>query len=645
MKKLVILFLLSFIFGGNLRAQLIINEVLYDPSNIGLAGDANGNGVYGQTEDEFIELLNYGTSSLNVSGFQIWDDTLIGTMVYKIPMGIIIPANGALVIFGGGTPVGGFGGAIVLADTGVSGLSFGNTLEKIAIRDSLGKTILFFDSDALSNNPDESYTRSPDFTGAFVQHASLNPRKFSPGTKLDGSPFSIGLAKQVTFKVDLNKYPGNFDSVFVSGIFNQYCNNCNPMYDNNRDGLWEITIPLSVDSIEYLFKLKSGSNYIQENFVLANACTKSNGTINTRYGIIKKDSTLNTVCFESCTSCSGNLSLKGVTDFKTPLLGNSGKSIHLVNDSIIPNLSIYGLGVANNGGGSDGQEYRFPRISVPAGNHILVVRDSAGMAAYLSSCWTSFNLVLIDSIGIINQNGNDAVELFKVGDIVETFGDANQDGLGKPWEYTGSWAYKNNSGVWTYGGINCTDSSTTTYNSKCIYPICAAIKISSIIVEGEGNVSTITQNAGTLKMIETVLPANAGNKSISWSVDNTSLATINTFGILTAKANGEVNVKATALDGSGIFGTKKITITGQANSIAELNKVSVKIYPNPIENILYIESVETINEFKIYSIDGKLILNEKVSKNQINLSELSTGAYFIEFKIDEYLSSYKFIKN
>lgn len=79
--------------------------------------------------------------------------------------------------------------------------------------------------------------------------------------------------------------------------------------------------------------------------------------------------------------------------------------------------------------------------------------------------------------------------------------------------------------------------------------------------------------------------------------------------------------------------------------MAELNKVSVKIYPNPIENILNIESAESINEFKIYSLDGKLILNEKASKNQINLSELSPGAYFIEFKIDEYSSTYKFIKN
>ena len=136
MKKIYLLFLLSLLYIGNLKAQLIINEVLYDPSNTALDGDANGDGIYSQTEDEFIEFLNNGDSNLNVSGYQIWDDTITGSMVYRIPNGTIIPPKGALVIFGGGKPVGTFGGAIVLADTGVAGLSLANSLEKIAIKDS-----------------------------------------------------------------------------------------------------------------------------------------------------------------------------------------------------------------------------------------------------------------------------------------------------------------------------------------------------------------------------------------------------------------------------------------------------------------------------------------------------------------------------
>ena len=42
----------------------------------------------------------------------------------------------------------------------------------------------------LSNNPNESYTRFPDLTGDFEQHATAFAGVlFSPGTRIDGSTF------------------------------------------------------------------------------------------------------------------------------------------------------------------------------------------------------------------------------------------------------------------------------------------------------------------------------------------------------------------------------------------------------------------------------------------------------------------------
>ena len=77
-------------------------------------------------------------------------------------------------------------------------------------------------------------------------------------------------------------------------------------------------------------------------------------------------------------SVSAQLSLQGILDLS--LSGSSGKAIHVVADAAITDLSTYGIGIANNGGGTDGQEYTFPAVSVQAGEHILVVRDSAAMA-------------------------------------------------------------------------------------------------------------------------------------------------------------------------------------------------------------------------------------------------------------------------
>jgi len=167
-------------------AQFILNEICYDPSNSGLDGDANGDGVYVQDDDSFIELYNPSSRDFDLSGFEIWDDTL-GTLQYTFPANTIIPANKAIVIFGGGSPTGNFGGSTVLTAGG--GFNFNNTGEVVGIKDPNGDWFLTFDTEPLSNNPNESYTRNPDITGLFEQHGDNTSVLFSPGTKIDGSPF------------------------------------------------------------------------------------------------------------------------------------------------------------------------------------------------------------------------------------------------------------------------------------------------------------------------------------------------------------------------------------------------------------------------------------------------------------------------
>ena len=189
--KNIYLLLFALMTSGHMFGQIIINEVLYDPSNTDLEGDANGDGVYDQEQDSFIEFVNTGDGNFNMSGYQIWDDLATGSLQYTIPDNTYIAPGGALVVFGGGTPTGDFGGAVVLTcDDPVDGLNLNNSGEIIAILDAEGNTVLTFDSDALSNNPNESYTRNPDITGEFEQHGDNTPFLFSPGTMIDGTPFN-----------------------------------------------------------------------------------------------------------------------------------------------------------------------------------------------------------------------------------------------------------------------------------------------------------------------------------------------------------------------------------------------------------------------------------------------------------------------
>ncbi|WP_130736018.1 lamin tail domain-containing protein [Flavobacterium sp. J27] len=169
----------------------IINEVLYDPEGT-IAGDANGDGTRDANDDEFIEFFNSGPA-LDISGYKIFDTTALTNNVprHVFPAGTIVPANGVIVVFGGGNPTGTFGGALVQTASGGQ-INITNSGDIITVQDALGNTVVTLDVEPFSDNPDESYTRNPDVTGEFIQHASIPESLgalFSPGTKVDGSSF------------------------------------------------------------------------------------------------------------------------------------------------------------------------------------------------------------------------------------------------------------------------------------------------------------------------------------------------------------------------------------------------------------------------------------------------------------------------
>ena len=101
------------------------------------------------------------------------------------------------------------------------------------------------------------------------------------------------------------------------------------------------------------------------------------------------------------------------------------KALMLTANQSISDLSAYGVGSANNGGGTDGQEYTFPAVSVSAGQHAVLCRDQAALS-HIFRCLEQFNgalfpTVIIESSSEPSGNGNDAYELFHNGNVIETF--------------------------------------------------------------------------------------------------------------------------------------------------------------------------------------------------------------------------------
>jgi len=165
----------------------MINEILYDPPN-GNAGDANGDGTREPNEDEFIEFYNSGLE-IDLTGYTISDASQLR---HTFPSGSIIPANGVLVLFGGGSPAGNFGNSVVQTASEGS-INMSNTGDLITMNDPQGNVFLTIDIEPLSNNPNESYTLNPDIFGTVLeQHSTIDASGgslYSPGYKLDGTDF------------------------------------------------------------------------------------------------------------------------------------------------------------------------------------------------------------------------------------------------------------------------------------------------------------------------------------------------------------------------------------------------------------------------------------------------------------------------
>ncbi|MDP4222270.1 MAG: Ig-like domain-containing protein [Bacteroidota bacterium] len=90
------------------------------------------------------------------------------------------------------------------------------------------------------------------------------------------------------------------------------------------------------------------------------------------------------------------------------------------------------------------------------------------------------------------------------------------------------------------------------------------IPVTGITVSGSGNLSEITTDNGTLQLTASVLPSNATNQGVTWSISaGAGKAAISSSGLVTALANGTVTAKASSNDGSGIYGTLEITISNQ----------------------------------------------------------------------------------
>jgi beta-lactamase superfamily II metal-dependent hydrolase len=165
------------ITGVATPARVILNEILANEPGSNTAG-------------EFVELVNVGSASIDISGWVIRDDAGIR---HTFPAGTVLGGGKAIAVFASaagiptGTP------NAVASSTNALGLN--NSGDTVTVRTSSAKNAATIDSftyaSGLASQDGVSMNRSPDAsaTGSFVLHNTLSSRGASPGARVSGTAF------------------------------------------------------------------------------------------------------------------------------------------------------------------------------------------------------------------------------------------------------------------------------------------------------------------------------------------------------------------------------------------------------------------------------------------------------------------------
>lgn len=260
--------------------------------------------------------------------------------------------------------------------------------------------------------------------------------------------------------------PSNEESIFVEGLF--------------------LTSDITITApINFEVSLTSGAGFMSSVTV-----TPSSGTVTSTEVFIRLASGLSINSYsgditvssspaaDQTVALTGNvfgtatnsLVIIGVYDGPNP--GGLPKGVELFALADIADLSLYGISAVYNGGGSSAGSigFTFPANALAAGQSIFVSNESTEFTNF-------FGFAPNYTSGILNINGDDSIELYENGTIIDTFGDVDADGTGTAWEYLDGWAYRNSNtgpdgtfviGNWTFSGINQLEGATT--NAACTVP-------------------------------------------------------------------------------------------------------------------------------------------------------------------------------
>lgn len=429
MKKLILPLFFTFLSFGIVSSQIVINEINYN--------------THGTDDADYVELYNNSGQEIMLLNY-----TFTQGFEYTFPL-IFFPADSYLVLT--------VSKESLMETYGVEGIqwtagSLGNG-EDIQLLDADGNEVDYVDYDTGDNgwpgfanglgyafqlcnvNLDNATSENWQITNQKVRNMGNRALYGTPGqaNTCVNEPI-ITTSRMLSNRIE--------KSVPDTAIFNFYLENSNGLPSNVNLSI----DPSSTASPEDYSIVNMDVNFdgFENEFVQVRVAIMDDNIPEDRESLIFNitpgdnaisiNERIEIAIYDNDRTLDQGLVIAGVFDADdTDNFDNYGAELYAIKD--IPDLSKYSVGMANNGGGSDGIEIPLPAISLNKGDNFFI-SDS--------------ELRFFNFFGVESQvahpdafiTGDDAVELFEDGVVIDIFGDINVDGTGLDWEFSNGWAQR-----------------------------------------------------------------------------------------------------------------------------------------------------------------------------------------------------------
>ena len=191
-----------------------------------------------------------------------------------------------------------------------------------------------------------------------------------------------------------------------------------------------------------------------------------------------------------------------------------------------------------------------------------------------------------------------------------------------------TYAWRNN-GTLVSSTTN-TYSTTTLHDSDIITVIMTGNTACATTPTAFGNITLMRINPLPNPVITrtgNVLSTTSGYVTYQWNLATQPIVGA-TASTQTATADGDYTVSVT--DANGCSNTSAVYTYQHNVSVGTVNGHNVSFYPNPAQNVLYIQADEAVN-VGIYSMEGKVIL-QGTDVRKMDISQLADGMYMIQIR-------------